>query len=117
MSRRKTSRYQAANLNNRVDVYTKQPVENDFGITEYEYSFYKRVFADLRMVRRKERSGDAETEFVITSHELYLRERSLPDIDETYRFHYKDMILQAKYIEHDFRQDGMIYVMADRVVK
>lgn len=117
MSRRKTSRYQAANLNNRVDVYTKQPYENDFGITEYKYEFYKRVFADLRMVRRKERQGEAETEYVITSHEIYLRERSLPDIDETYRFKYKDMTLQTQFIEHDFRQDGMIHVMCDRVVQ
>lgn len=117
MGRRRTSRYQAANLNNRVDVYTKQPVKNDFNITEHKYSFYKTIFADLRLVRRREREGEAETMYTITSHELYIREKSLPDIDETYRFKYKDIHLQAKHIEPDYRREGMLYIMADRVVE
>lgn len=117
MGRRRTSRYQAANLENRVKVYTKQPVENEFGIVEYHYKYYKTIFADLRLVRRREREGQAETEYTITSHEMYLREKSLPDIDETYRFKFKNIHLQAKHIEPDYRRDGMLYVMADRVIK
>lgn len=117
MGKRRKSKYMSANLRNRVDVYTPQLVENDFGIEEQKYAFYKKVFADIRTVRRKERQGEAETEYVITSHEIMIRTKSLPDLDETYRFKYKDIVLQAKYINYDFRGEGYTLITCERVVK
>lgn len=112
------SEYKAPVLRNKIDVLTKQKVFDDkLGKYQHKYSFYKKVYSSVRLVRKKSREGQADTEYVVLTHEITLRERSLPDIDETYRFRYKNLLLQAKYIDYDFDREGMVIVQCEQVVE
>ena len=111
------SEYKAPVLRNKVEVYTKEKVKNALGKYEYTYTKKKDVFASVRLVRKRSREGEADTEFAILTHEITLRAQSLPDIDETYRFKYKNLKLQAKYIDYDFDREGTVIVQCEQVVE
>lgn len=110
-------RYKAPMLRNKVDVYTKQRVKNEVGKYEHRYAFHKSIFCTIRLVRKKTLQAPADTEVAVLTHEIYFREKSLPDIDETYRFKYKHLNLQAKYIDYDFDREGMVFVHCEQVVE
>ena len=117
--------YNAQNLRNRIDVYAYLPKKNEHtGKTEYKYQLVKKgVFASLRLVRRKLRDGEAETKYGIITHEVLMRRKSVPTLDETYRFYYKDsymeepIIMKILSIDYDFNRTGMIYCRCEQVIE
>lgn len=117
--------YNAQNLRNRIDVYKKERVKNEVtGSIEHVYRLNKEnVFASVRLVRRRLRDGEAETKYGIITHEVLLRKKSVPDIDETFRFQYKDSMMEKPIemkilsIDYDFNRNGIIYCRCEQVIE
>lgn len=117
--------YNAQNLRNRVDVYAYLPEKNEYtGKVEYKYRRVKKgVYASVRLVRRKLREGEADTKYGIITHEILMRRKSVPELDETYRFYYKDsymkepIIMKILSIDYDFNRTGMIYCRCEQVIE
>lgn len=117
--------YQAQNLRNRIDVYSKQRVRDEItGAIQHKYAIEKEgVFASVRLVRRRMRDGEAETKYGIITHEVLLRRKSVPNIDETFRFKYSNSNMSRPIemkiisIDYDFDRDGVIYCRCEQVIE
>lgn len=117
--------YQAQNLRNRIDVYSKQRVRDEItGSIKHVYAIHKKgVYASVRLVRRRLRDGEAETKFGIMTHEVLIRHKSVPDIDETFIFKYsnstmkKPIEMKIVSIDYDFDRKGVIYCRCEQVIE
>lgn len=117
--------YNAQNLRNRIDIYSKEEVENDItGSVEHQYVLKKEgVYSSIRLVRRRLREGQAETTYGIVTHEVLMRKKSVPFIDETYRLRYKDSTMEKPIdmeilsIDYDFNREGIIYCRCEQVIE
>ncbi|WP_353096228.1 phage head closure protein [Tissierella praeacuta] len=102
-------------LRNRVDVYTKQKVKNELGKWEYKYALYKTVYVQIIPKQSALKDGQAETEYVESTHKFKIRIKSLPKLDNTYRFEYKGQTYEVKYFDPDF-QNNEFYEVHTRLV-
>lgn len=117
--------YNAQNLRNRIDVYSKEEVRNETtGSIEHKYQLKKKgVFSSIRLIRRRLREGQAETTYGIVTHEILMRRKSVPFIDETHRFRYQDSTMlkpidmKILSIDYDFNRDGIIYCRCEQVIE
>lgn len=102
-------------LKNRVDVYTKQKVENELGEIEYKYAKLKTIYAQIIPKTSNLKDGQAETEYVESTHKFKIRIKSLPDLDNTYRFVYRGQTYEVKYFDPDY-QNNEFYEIYTRLV-
>ena len=102
-------------LRNRVEAHTKQRVKNELGEWEYKYALYKTIYAQIIPLRSTLKDGQAETEYVESTHKIKIRTKSLPGLDNTYRFIYKGQIYEVKYFNPDY-QNNEFYEIYTRLV-
>ncbi len=102
-------------LRNKVEVHTKQKVKNEIGKWEYKYALFKTIYAQIIPLRSSLKDGQAETEYVESTHKIKIRAKSLPELDNTYRFVYKGQTYEVKYFDPDF-QNNEFYEIYTRLV-
>lgn len=104
-------------LRNKVDVYTKQKVENELGEWEYKYALYKTIYAQIIPKTSTLKDGQAETEYVESTHKFKIRIKSLPDLDNTYRFVYKGQTYEVKYFDPDYQHNEFYDVYTRLIIE
>lgn len=104
-------------LNKRIEVYTKQPVTNEIGKTHHEYKFFKKTFASIEQIRRRILEGEADTKYSSQTIVFKIRTRSLPDIDETYKFKYKGRLYEVRDLDYDYDDEGLWVIQTEMVVE
>lgn len=104
-------------LRNKVDVYTKQKVENELGEIEYKYALYKTIYAQIIPKTSILKDGQAETEYVESTHKIKIRTKSLPRLDNTYRFIYKGQTYEVKYFDPDYQHNEFYDVYTRLVIE
>lgn len=102
-------------LRNRVEVHTKQKVKNELGEWEYKYALYKVIYAQIIPMRSILKQGQADTEYVESTHKLKIRIKSLPELDNTHRFKYQEQTYEVLYFDSDF-QSNEFYEIYTRLV-
>ncbi|WP_077369707.1 phage head closure protein [Anaerosalibacter sp. Marseille-P3206] len=104
-------------LRNKVDVYTKQKVENELGEIEYKYAKLKTIYTQIIPKTSTLKDGQAETEYVESTHKFKVRIKSLPELDNTYRFAYKGQTYEVKYFDPDYRSNEFYDVYTRLVIE
>lgn len=104
-------------LRNRVEVHTKHKVKNELGEWEYKYALYKVIYAQIIPLRSSLKDGQAETEYVESTHKFKIRIKSLPELDNTYRFVYKGQTYEVKYFDYDFKNNEFYDIYTRLVVE
>lgn len=104
-------------LKNRVEVHTKQKVKNELGKWEYKYALYKTIYAQIIPMRSILKQGQADTEYVESTHKFKIRKKSLPELDNTYRFKYQGQIYEVMYFDPDFQHNEFYEVYTRLVIE
>lgn len=104
-------------LRNNVEVLTKQKFKNALDENEYRYEHFKYVYMQIISKSSQMIKGEADTEKVDSTHMFKLRIKSLPDLDNTYRFKYKNQIYEVKYFDPDFKNNEFYEVYTRLVIE
>ena len=104
-------------LRNRVEVLTRQKFENVLGENEYRYSHSKYVYMQILSKNSKMVDGEADTEKVESTHMFKCRIKSISNLDNTYRFKYKNQIYEVKYFDPDFKNNEFYEIYTRLVVE
>lgn len=104
-------------LRNRIEVLTKQRVKNELGEWEYKYAPLKTIYGQIISQRSSLKDGQAETEYVESTHKIKIRIKSLPDLDNTYRFRYKGQIYEVRYFDPDYKNNEFYEIHTRMVIE
>ncbi|OHW62911.1 phage head-tail joining protein [Andreesenia angusta] len=91
-------------LRNKIQVHTKQLLQNELMEEEYVYAPLKYVWGQIVPKGNKLGYGQSETEYAESTHRIRVRAQSLPDIDNTYKMEYRGQIYEVLYFDFDYKR-------------
>lgn len=106
----------AEKLDKKVQVYKKQEVINDLGQTEYQYNFYKNIWANITPLSNKHINYIAETNKIEHNFKFILRENSIKDLSRDMYFIYKNQKYNVDYFVPNFKNKDRIEIICKLVV-
>lgn len=107
----------AQKLDKKIEVYKSQKVINDLGQTEYKYSLYKKVWANIMPTSTKVSNYIAETDRAEHTFKFILRENSIKDLTRNMYFIYKNQRYDIDYFIPNFKNKDRIEVICKLVVE
>lgn len=102
-------------LDKKVDVYSKNEIENELGQIEYAHTFVKKVWANIIPMSTKENNFVAETTVADYKFKFVLRAKSL-NVTRDMFFIYKNQKYFIEYIVPNFKNQDRIEVVCNMEV-
>lgn len=95
-------------LNNRIDVYSKQQIENELGELDYSYSKLKTIWASIKPTTGNFKTGDGNIIQVDIKFKITIRADSLREITNDMYFIYQDKKYNIDYYIPNFEKKDSI---------
>lgn len=104
-------------LRNKVEVLTKEKLENALGEDEYKYTHSKYVYMQIIPKSSSAKQGEANTEKIESTHVFKCRLKSLLGLDNTYRFQYRGQVYDVEYFDPDFQNSEFYQIYVKLVIE
>ena len=91
-------------LNNRIDVYSKQQIENELGELDYDYSKLKTIWASIKPTTGNFKTGDGNIIQVDVKFKITIRTDSLKELTNDMYFIYQGKKYSVDYYIQNFEK-------------
>ena len=107
----------ASRLKNRVDIYQKIQITNEFGEIDFDYIKLKSLWAEVMPQSGREISGKGNTIYADISHKFTIRSNALTNITKDMYFMFKNQRYDIKYFNPNYKYNDSIEVYCSLVVE
>ncbi|NFO89163.1 head-tail adaptor protein [Clostridium botulinum] len=97
-------------LKDRIEVWGKVPIKNILEEDDYDYRKIKRVWSKITPQSGMVKTLDGNYEYAEMSYKIKVRNNSIPNLDNTMYFIYKNQKYSIKYFQPNFKNRNMIEI-------
>ncbi|MGN2369261.1 head-tail adaptor protein [Clostridium cagae] len=97
-------------LRNKVEVHGKIKIKNELGEDDYDYGKIKSVWCEIKPQSGMVKTLEGNYEYAEMSYKITVRNNSIPNLDNTMYFIYKNQKYSIKYFQPNFKNRNMIEI-------
>jgi len=106
-----------SNLRNRIDIYGRNPIENELGEEDLVYGKIKTVWAEILPQTGRERSGQGNTVYSEITHRIRARLGAIPSLSNDMYFMFKGQRYDVMYFNPNYMSRDIIEIFCKLVVE
>lgn len=104
-----------ARLRNRLTIYSKQPIINELGEDDFEYTPLKTVWGEILNWGGSNTQTAGNTTTEQTSHRIIIRSNAVKELTDDMFFTHKGIRYDIEYFNPSFKKNDFIEILAKRV--
>ncbi|EDT74837.1 phage head completion protein [Clostridium butyricum] len=104
-------------LKNKIDVYGKTLLENTLKEKYYGFGKIKSVWCNIAPQSGMIKTLEGNYEYAEMSYKIIVRNNSIPKLDNTMYFIYKNQKYSIKYFQPDFKNKNRIEIFCKLVME